>query len=410
MTQPDAQSASSPPTPIEFWNRFRFFPLRFDEYSFNHWYIYVIGFYFIGLLTDILWDIRQGFLCCSDGFYYFGPAFNFSLSEGELTHWPFILWSMGLFLIALPFNRWRASIPSIFQMLLNKRHISSVSQASDISQDYKQFLEEYQRALLSNKRYILIGVSVIIPLIVILIWWKTYGIPDLAYMSKDPLLLAIEWSRSVLFGGIFDLLLAYFFGVGAWMMYITGFYIRNLTIKFDLTIQPGHPDNCGGLRLFGDFCLGIALPVLMGAVLLGLYSIGNIFHVIPFWTSAVNVGLIVFVLPLAAVAFFVPLWNIHLKMIKKRRMYEDEFAGRFMKLEEKIHTSLDKGELDNAKSAKEEIEILQILHPNKIGYPVWPFDSGILFKFLIPQIVAVLILVVQLGPVVDTLRKIFHLS
>ena len=193
-------------------------------------------------------------------------------------------------------------------------------------------------------------------------------------------------------------------------MCITGLYIRNLTIKFDLTIQPSHPDNCGGLRVLGDFCLAMALPVLMGAVLLGLYGIGNIFHVIPFWTVVVNVGLIVFVLPLAAIAFFVPLWDIHLKMLNKRRVYEDEFAERAEKLEGKLNSSIDKGEVDNARIAKEEIEIIQVLHPRKIGYPVWPFDRSILLAFLAPQILTILSLVAQLGPVVDVLQHIFQLG
>jgi hypothetical protein len=220
-TQTNVQPASPPPKPVEFWTKFHFFKLRFDEYTFNHWYIYLIGFGFIVLSTAILWDIRQGFLCCSDGFYYFGPAFNLSSTEGVLANWLGNLWAAGLFLIAVPFNRWRASASSTFQMLLDKKRISSVGQVGGISQDYRGFLEEYQRTLLSNKRYILIGISVIIPLIVILIWWKQWNIPYLRNLSMvDPLLLAIEWVRSILQYTLTALFLAYCFGVGAWVMCI----------------------------------------------------------------------------------------------------------------------------------------------------------------------------------------------
>ncbi len=132
-------------------------------------------------------------------------------------------------------------------------------------------------------------------------------------------------------------------------MGVTGWYIKNLTAKFDLSILPSHPDYCGGLKPLGDFCLRMALPIA---------------------------------LPLAAIAFFVPLWNIHLKMVARRDVYYDNFAERVAKLEGRIQSSLDKGLLDEARVAREEMEIAQVLHPDKIGYPTWPFDRRILLTFL----------------------------
>ena len=43
-----------------------------------------------------------------------------------------------------------------------------------------------------------------------------------------------------------------------------------------------------------------------------------------------------FVLPLAAIAFFVPLWKIHQKMISERDTEEDKFADRVAALYERI--------------------------------------------------------------------------
>jgi hypothetical protein len=168
-----------------------------------------------------------------------------------------------------------------------------------------------------------------------------------------------------------------------------------------------HPDNCGGLGQLGSFCLNMVLPLLIGSVLLGLFSLFNVFHLQPFWIIIVDITLVVVFLPLAVIVFFAPLWNIHSQMLRKRRIYEDEFAERIIefeertkRLEEKLRSSLDKEELDKAKSAKEELEIVQVLHPNKTSYPLWPFDRSIALIFLTPQVITILTLLVRLAPMI----------
>ena len=95
-------------------------------------------------------------------------------------------------------------------------------------------------------------------------------------------------------------------------------------------------------------------------------------------------------------------------MIEWREEYQDNFAERNALLEQRIQSSLDKQDVADAKAAKEEMEILQILHPDKITYPVWPFDRTILFKFLTPQIIPLLSLLSGLiGPFLDALRRLF---
>jgi hypothetical protein len=178
---------------------------------------------------------------------------------------------------------------------------------------------------------------------------------------------------------------------------VTGWYIKNLTEKFDLSILPSHPDHCGGLKSLGNFCLSTALPILIGAVYLSIWGIGDsmregitIYNILP------AIFLFLFALPLAAIAFFVPLWNIHRIMVARRDVYYDTFADRVAKVEEKIQFALDKETLDEARVAREEMEIARVLDPDKIGYPIWPFDRRILLAFLAPQIVPIASLVVQL--------------
>ena len=73
-----------------------------------------------------------------------------------------------------------------------------------------------------------------------------------------------------------------------------------------------------------------------------------------------------------------------------------------------MQSSLDKHDMEDAKAAREELEILQVLHPDKIMYPAWPFDRSILVKFLTPQIIPFLSLLSGLvEPLIGALRRLF---
>ncbi len=425
-TQPTSQSESSPSTPVDFWHRFlffsssksssqpagrpytpsdfwscfRLFPLQFERLSFDYWYVLLILFFSVVLLLDIVWDIHARGL-----FFFF---YDYSLTKNEFTYNLLLnIYIVAIGCLALIFNRWRNSIRETLEYLFSKRYVNFAVQDSDAEGEYLQFLDKYQRALLSNKRYFFIGFIVVFSSIVMLIWWTEIGRFLFFAVSGDLVFSIISRAILIFEYTLIPIVMIYFYSVVAWTMWITGLYIKRLAKEFEFTIQPGHPDHCGGLKVLGDFCLHMALPILVGAILLGLYGIVNILHRIPFWTTFANVFLIAFVLPLATVAFFVPLWNIHRQMLHKRRVYEDEFSERIVRLEEKIRSALDKGELDKAKSAKDEIEIVQVLYSDRIHYPAWPFDLGILLQFLIPQLVAVLSLLIQLGPVVSFVQQVF---
>ena len=187
-------------------------------------------------------------------------------------------------------------------------------------------------------------------------------------------------------------------------MLVTSFYIKHVTSSFNFVLQPSHPDRCGGLKFLGNFCLGIALPILMVAIIVAILSIGSVLHPFPLSpetasaTTLVSVALVLCILPLATYAFFAPLWNVHGQMVEKKEAYADKFASRFAKLEQQMWGLLDKGALSKAKVTKEEMELLQALHPDNIQYPRWPFDQSILLKFLTPQIVPLISLIVGLSP------------
>ena len=399
--QSNVTSVSDSAALTDFWSHFRLFPLNLEDYSFDHWYFFTIGYYIVMALLAVIFDLRHGF-------YHLLHDFSQTLTRFTLFDRITIFEIIGTSLIALTFNHWRHSIPGTFKTLLSKERISSTHQCIDIQREYDLFLEQYQQMLLSKKRYILIGSIVVIIMIptFILSW------PNILYVisniRSDPFFWSVGLIYSLLAVPLAFLLEAYFIGVGSWVIVVTGIYIKRLTIQFDLRIIPGHPDNCGGLKVLGNFCWGMDFPVLILAMLLGAIGIVNLITQNIFESIITNLALFLFVLPLAAFTFFVPLWRIHRKMLEEREEYEDKFAERNAELQQRIQSSLDKQDVADAKTARDEMKILLVLHPDKIGYPAWPFDRSILFKFLTPQIIPLLSLLSGLvGPIVTALRSLF---
>jgi hypothetical protein len=384
ISEPDTQNKIITSSLDDFQNNFHLFPLGFDTFCFDHWYWLIIGFIVPFIMLIITFDVRYAQLCPQCALYYD--------VNSVLSNWMLLSLVVALSLALLTFNTWRRNIPSTFQALLNKRRIYAHNQDTEVAQEYRTFLNAYQSTLLSHKRYVVIAIPVIFTFIFQLYIWSTWS----NFGRWDALLSIDNWLTVILIIVAY-LFISYFFGIGIWAMGVTGLYVKKLTEKFELTILYNHPDNCGGLKILGNFCLGMAIPILIGAIFLGIWSIGVSIH------EGINnifayVFLIVFTLPLAAIAFFVPLWNIHNQMIKKRDVDYDNFAALVEKVEEKIQSALHDGSIDEAKVARDEMEIVQALNPGKIGYPTWPFDRRILLTFLAPQIIPILSLIVQIIP------------
>jgi hypothetical protein len=384
--KPNLNRDSSTSAIEKFWDSFRFFPKRrfilkwLDENSYRYWFVPVGTLVFIVLFAALLYDMRL-----NDDYSYL---------KRILTSWSIIPMAVALSLAALTFNIWRDSIPRTFKAL--QKRLSFPIRVENTWKEYLQFLEDYQQTLLSNKRYIPVSIIMIISLFISFLSTRQAILETNLALSPWRLL-------AVLFLLFLAVIWGYFFGVGAWGMCITGIYIKRLTAKFDLIIQPRHPDKCGGLKFLGGFCLRMALPILVGVILLGIWSIeATLFPNIitgtllrPILLIAANSVLFLFALPLAFIAFFLPLWDIHRKMVMNRTADEDKFANRITKVEEKLLEELDHGELEKAKSAKADMDFIQSLLI--VSYPTWPFDHSILLIFLAPQIVPIASLIVQIS-------------
>jgi len=228
-----------------------------------------------------------------------------------------------------------------------------------------------------------------------------------AFALKDPLLWFIFVGIQMLL--VLALLaIAYCSGVVAWTIAVTAWHIKKLTRIFDFSIVPNHPDKCGGLKFLGQFCLGMALPIIIGGVVLGIYSIEAYFYgSIRFYSLMSSIALVLFALPLAFLVLYTTLWDIHLKMVNEAEKTEEEFALLISGLRSEMQSALKDNRWEDAKTAKEKIDLAQLVDPDTIKYPTWPFDRSILLKFWTPQIVPILGLFLNLTvPVADALKAL----
>jgi hypothetical protein len=396
ITQPlrKQQRAAGPqevPAPApHFWEAFRLFPSAFDASGFTYWYIYVSGLTLFALFPLPLYMRTRPF-----------PREIQFYDDNKLI---IVLIPLTITIVVTTYNYWKNRLPQMFQELETRERLhckvrgevtDAQTSAAQCAREYQAFLEEYQAALLNRRRHILIVGFVLtcIGLFVSLI----YG-----YLSSPVSLLLLAILPVPFF-------LGYFLGASAWTLYVTGNYLRQLPQRFEIEVEPWHPDGCGGLRIVGNFCLRMALPILTGVMFFGLYGIGTFFlpGLLPSGKQAIqigaNLGLLVFDIPLAALAFFHPLLGIHAEMLRKKQAYEEQFAGHLKRLYNLLGPALERGNLDEIKQVGEEIEIARRMHPLVIDYPGWPFNRRILLTYLLPQVFA---LISAILPIVSTLLPV----
>ena len=389
MTIRDSQADNSNLEFINFWNNFRLFPSSLQET------LYIRPPFFIGIsiLPFLIYVVGS---MIADVRYHN----DWEWTLVSLKEWQEITAVVGVILMILAFNMWRQRIPSTFKWLFENRRI--ISKKSNLREEYINFLNSYQKELFKKSgRYFF----VIIFVLFVIFFNLMAGIPQkVSYNFQIDSIDAKVYAFGLFIVWIFGFSLwGIFLGFAVWPVYTTGKYISKLSEKFDINIQPSHPDNCGGLKTLGDFCFYMALPIIVGGLFFAAFGIGGAIlprfaigeiafnEIMPQTIVFSNIVLLVVVLPFIATVFFLPLWNIHCYMVERKKEVYDRYSNMVMELEQKLRSYIKReGKSDDARAAKEKLEILQTIHPGKIGYPVWPFERSILLKLFSPQILGVL--------------------
>jgi hypothetical protein len=273
-----------------------------DRVIFKYIYVYLIGLFFLGRLLNLL------FLGISSQFQ--GGEFLVGIGLDGLIVVVFIsvLWR---------FKVWRLRTPKTLRDLIEKKRISVLD--GDANKTYLRFLENYRDVLTSPKRYLLIG----FPMILVGIFFVYFIVQFLtvAHLNSLSMILGVAGllvSTFLYLGGL------YCIGVVIWAMYTSGWYVRKLVQVFELRIQPFHTDMCCGLKVLGNFCFGLISPLLIGTgltigyvLLYLLIGIENDAVILTLEVGLILLLLVLYFLAPAIFAFFLPLRDIHTKMVSE---------------------------------------------------------------------------------------------
>lgn len=381
---------------------------RFDEFSLKHWYVYFLGYlslYFINqfFVTRTIVNIN------GPGPIYLDPSFEGIGKDFANGNWMILLMLTAIPINAVLFNRWRDKIGTTFWHIYEWNMLSLPSyRSNELPAAFQGFMSRFERSLQSPKRFIAIGAIMLVPLSIVGYWlsqgtaynggtgdaWNKLHpgplnlgplgsiINSLAILQRDP--------GNVIYVSF----LAYFFGVGLWVVITTIHYMRQLTREFELRIDPLHPDKCGGLGFLGTFLLEMNLPFLGLAVVIGMLGLALSGANNLFWVNVAVVALVGIIFPLTLYAFFVPLWTLHRIMTSQRNEYEHRYRPRLLKLHWTLKTAYNAGDLDVAQRAKTEMDIIGTLYSSE-HFPTWPVSVPIVLSVVASQVFSLIAAVAQ---------------
>ncbi len=365
MSTRKSNSIQSQPDFAEFWEHFELLPWKWaDVITSNPAYLVGSALYGYIVLAALTYFPNNPWIAPTTIGYPSLIQFVGSDKYLPLKIYPSLhFFLVGWILVVILMIRWRHTIPQFFQWLLNSQRLRV--QKGNLAEEYRQYLQDYQHEL--GKRNIPLLLSALIVMLFIALLQRFEAIPFI-FDHYTPAAAAL-----LIAGMLIALFWVFMVGQFSWALYVTARFIGDLTRRFDLDIQASHPDKCGGLKPIGDFCLGAAVPLIVGGMALVAVSI---LHLDYFRSLSVMATTFIFVAvaPLTALTVFMPIWNIHIKMAEHMKAYADEFQEQILLLEKNIFANTrEEGDLNKARAAKEKRDILQSLHPDQLDYPLWPF-------------------------------------
>lgn len=340
---------------------FTVLPSHSDRFLFKYISLLLIGNFFLGELLFIpIYFLGTGSFPIAE--FLLGSGFNMLSTVIFLS----VLWR---------FEVWRSRTPKTLYDLMEKKRIYVPDGNTNTA--YLHFLENYRDALASPKRYFLSSFLMI--LVVILSAPSIWQDIAVGYPVGHPnVLVTLLVAINDLFSVFVFLLAVYCIGIVFWTIYLSGWNIRKLVRIFKLRIQPFHTDQCGGLKVLGNFCFSLVSPILIGSGLLIGYMMlvllgdrGDDAVGLALLVGSALLVLLLYTLPTAIFAFMLPLRDIHTRMVSEGDTDEETYIARIEALREEIQALLDTNQVEEAKVVQEKKAVMETLHA---PYPTWPFS------------------------------------
>jgi hypothetical protein len=302
---------------------------------------------------------------------------------------------------------------------------NTMANSESLENQYLKFIEEFDKLLNGRGQIITALVTGGLGGIWAIIFWTLYysNTKMMGLYQAFIYVLSAYFKYGLSHFFLSPVFLVYFLagcvlGIFIWRMLVTSYEIWKLEKLFDLTIQLGHPDHCGGLEPLGNLCLWNALIASVAGIYLGGWisilksNIGT--HYQAYGNTYVPLFSIYLAFPVgySLISFFLPVWNIHQTMAAKRDLILRKLDRLGQSINELSRTILDQVEtLDPAESEKisKRIEAMRVAYENYKKIPTWPFNIEILAKFSTSQIIPILSLTGLGQPILNALSALLKI-
>jgi hypothetical protein len=170
--------------------------------------------------------------------------------------------------------------------------------------------------------------------------------------------------------------------------------LRNLFNNYKISLQPLHPDNCGGLSSLGD----LSKKLNVGIIILGVISALNVYRDYKIldnsFFNTFHLLIIAGYIVCAFVVFFMPLYAAHESMKKAKfeeiKRINDYFLTVNKKLKNHInnHENIDQRDMDDFENINKIYDLAKKM-------PVYPFNIATVTSFIGSIFIPVILFLIE---------------
>jgi hypothetical protein len=292
--------------------------------------------------------------------------------------------TLGLFAGGFFFAAWVPRVSTLADELVQSGVLRRTG-ADETSAALTLAKARFQRWLASPFRYAVILATVAFSAVAMLAWQVPSLILWWIHIARER---PMYWPVAVFMATKVVALLIWSYGAGAaiWIIGCASRHISELPRVFRVDVKWGHADRCGGLRPMGRATFGAAACIAIGGAIASGWllvpdsdPVGRVVG----WSA-----LLLFVVPLTAVAFVAPLWTTHETLLAARDAYARQYSERLDDLLRQLDGSVTKASAAETSQLSERLSALKLLDPDTIRYPEWPFDRTIVTKLALSQLLS----------------------
>jgi len=314
-----------------------------------------------------------------------------------------------LFTIRVLFDRVPDALATIWE-----RDLIKPKGGHDVQEKYLSFLDQFGKVLNGKEAWILGAVCGLGGLA------ATYPVQYFLKAGEFPydfgnLVAYYLWGHGSIIAGV----LGYLVGLLIWRIGVIAWFVRKLGERFDLAIQPNHPDKCGGLKPLGDLSLITAVVILIPSIYLAIWGFVTTFFENPalelyivLWSGLFRQWLIILAV-LALLAFLLPVYEIHLQMERRARKIRGELDVLSQKIDEislELRTHAYTLTSEQGEEKLRLIEFMKKVYAENSRVPTWPFDWKTIAQFASAQALPVLSWLGTSGPLFEIIKAVLSFT